>query len=125
MDANDLRHSKFIALRGGKLAKNVRTSSGSTSSQRALVSTSRRADLLTRRRQSERPEQMPLIHHLVCRSRGSGLGRDPCQIKKKLASYIRLKLAAQQRPRHPIELIVRLGFPIGFYQGRGTPVGSR
>ena len=29
-----------------------------------------------------------------------------CQIKKKLASYIGLKLAAQQRPRHPIELVI-------------------
>ena len=29
-----------------------------------------------------------------------------CQVKKKLASYIRLKLAAQQRPRHPIELVM-------------------
>src|SRR5579864_9284051 len=27
-------------------------------------------------------------------------------MRKKLASYIRLKLAAQQRPRHPIELVI-------------------
>jgi hypothetical protein len=34
-------------------------------------------------------------------------------MKKKLASYIRLKLAAQQRPRHPIELVIPDGSVIG------------
>jgi hypothetical protein len=29
-----------------------------------------------------------------------------CQIKKKFASYIPLKLAAQHRPCHPIELVI-------------------
>jgi hypothetical protein len=80
---NDLRHSKFIALRDDKLAKDVRTSRWSTSSQRALVSTSRGADLLARRWQSERPEQMPHIHHVVCGSRGSGVGRDVMSDKEK------------------------------------------
>jgi hypothetical protein len=38
-------------------------------------------------------------------SKMRGLSRDRGR-KKSFASYIRLKLAAQQRPRHPVELVI-------------------
>jgi hypothetical protein len=49
---------------------------------------------------------MPLIHQWYVGLGARAFAETSHQIKKKLTSYIRLKLAAQQRPRHPIELVI-------------------